>query len=128
LYGGPREAATPAVGDTDPTPTGDRGDTGVRDNGRAGTTRSRTPPRKDRTMSRTTKSRTRLVAGAAAALALTLLPAGVSVAADDDGVDVPTCLAPIAQPPHSADVMQGWIDGCRRTQAARAAASLGNYL
>lgn len=26
------------------------------------------------------------------------------------------------------DVLQGWIDGCRREQAAQAAASLGNYL
>jgi len=25
-------------------------------------------------------------------------------------------------------VLQGWIDGCRREQAAQAAASLGNYL
>lgn len=79
-------------------------------------------------MSRKTMSRTRVVAGSGAALLMMLvLPAGASVAADE-GVDVPTCLAPITSPEHSADVMQGWIDGCRRTQAARAAVSLGNYL
>lgn len=85
---------------------------------------------KDKAMSRNTMSRTRVVAGSGAALLMLLvLPAGQSVAADDDGgVDVPTCLAPITQPAHSADVMQGWIDGCRRTEAARAAVSLGNYL
>lgn len=80
-------------------------------------------------MSRTTMSRTRAVAGSGAALLLMLvLPAGQSTAADDGGVDVPTCLAPISEPAHSADVMQGWIDGCRRAQAARAAVALGNYL
>lgn len=81
-------------------------------------------------MSKNTMSRTRVVAGSGAALLMLLvLPAGQSFAADDDdGVDVPTCLAPIADPEHSADVMQGWIDACRRTQAARTAVSLGNYL
>jgi len=69
------------------------------------------------------------MAGSGAVLLMMLaLPAGQSVAADDDGLDVPACLAPITEPAHSADVMQGWIDGCRRTQAARAAVSLGNYL
>ena len=73
-------------------------------------------------MSRTTMSRTRSVAGTAAALlTMLVLPAGQSVAADDDGVDVPTCLAPITEPAHSADVMQGWIDGCRHEQSVRAA-------
>lgn len=79
-------------------------------------------------MSKNTMSRTRVVAGSGAALLMLLLPAGQSVAAPDEGVDVTTCLAPIADPQHSADVMQGWIDGCRRDQAARAAVSLGNYL
>jgi hypothetical protein len=80
-------------------------------------------------MSRITMSRTRVVAGSGAALVMMLvLPATQSVAAPDEGVDIPTCLAPIAEPRHSADVMQGWIDGCRRDQAARAAVSLGNYL
>lgn len=80
-------------------------------------------------MSRITMSRTRVAAGSGAALVMMLvLPAAQSVAAPDEGVDIPTCLAPIAEPRHSADVMQGWIDGCRRDQAARAAVSLGNYL
>lgn len=80
-------------------------------------------------MSRITMSRTRVAAGSGAALVMMLvLPATQSVAAPDEGVDIPTCLAPIAEPRHSADVMQGWIDGCRRDQAARAAVSLGNYL
>lgn len=80
-------------------------------------------------MSKNTMSRTRVAAGSGAALLMMLmLPAGQSVAAPDEGVDVPTCLAPITDPQHSADVMQGWIDGCRRDQAARAAVSLGNYV
>jgi hypothetical protein len=41
---------------------------------------------------------------------------------------VSECLAPIQTPPRSPDVLQGWIDGCRTAQAARTAASLGDYL
>ena len=73
-----------------------------------------------------TMSRTRMTVGAGAVLLTTmLLPATQSVAAEEPGVDVSTCLAPLAGATRSSDVMQGWIDGCRRNQAARAAVSLG---
>ena len=78
-----------------------------------------------------TMSKTRMAVGSGAALlTMLVLPAGQSVAAMDEDVDVDigTCLAPLGDSPRSADVVQDWIDGCRRDQAARAAASLGNYL
>lgn len=76
-----------------------------------------------------TMSKTRMAVGSGAALlTMLVLPAGQSVAAPDEDVDIPTCLAPLGDSPRSPDVVQGWIDGCRREQAAQAAASLGNYL
>ena len=80
-------------------------------------------------MSLTTMSKTRMAVGSAAALlTMLVLPAAQSVAAEEQGVDVTTCLAPLAGSARSSDVLQGWIDGCRQEQAARAAVSLGNYL
>ncbi|RYP85101.1 hypothetical protein EKO23_14045 [Nocardioides guangzhouensis] len=68
------------------------------------------------------------VGSSAAVLTMLALPAGQSVAAPDEDVDVRTCLAPLGDAQRSPDVLQGWIDGCRREQAAQAWASLGNYL
>lgn len=76
-----------------------------------------------------TMSKTRMAVGSGAALlTMLVLPAGHSVAAPDEDVDIRACLAPLGDTRRSPDVLQGWIDGCRRDQAARAAASLGNYL
>jgi hypothetical protein len=68
------------------------------------------------------------VASGAALVMMLALPAAQSAAALDGRVNVRTCLAPLADVPRSPDVLQGWIDGCRREQAARAAVSLGHYL
>ena len=74
-----------------------------------------------------TMSKTRMAVGSGAALlTMLVLPAGHSVAAPDEDVDIRGCLAPLGDTRRSPDVLQGWIDGCRREQAAQAAASLGN--
>jgi hypothetical protein len=76
-----------------------------------------------------TMSKTRMaVSSGAVLLTMLVLPVGQSVAAPDEDVDVHACLAPLGDAQRSPDVLQGWIDGCRREQAAQAAASLGNYL
>ena len=76
-----------------------------------------------------TMLKTRVAVGSSAALLMMLvLPAGQSVARPAEDVDIQQCLAPLGDSPRSPDVLQGWIDGCRREQVAQAAASLGNYL
>ena len=76
-----------------------------------------------------TMSKTRVAVGSGATiLTMLVLSAGQSVAAPDADVDVRTCLAPLAGSHHSPDVLQGWIDGCRREAVAQVAASLGNKL
>jgi hypothetical protein len=84
-----------------------------------------------------TMSNTRAAVGAAALILLsTLVPAGPATAApttDQSGTTGPSkeikaCLAPIAVPPRSPDVLQGWIDGCRARGLLRQAALLGNHV
>jgi hypothetical protein len=80
-------------------------------------------------MSHTTMTVTRMaVASGTALLMMMALPAAQAVAGRDGRVNVRTCLAPLGDVQRSPDVLQGWIDGCRREQAAREAVSLGNYL
>ena len=79
-------------------------------------------------MSHTMLKMRTVVGSSAAILMMLVLPAGQSVARPGDDVDIQECLAPLGDAPRSPDVLQGWIDGCRREQASEAAASLGNYL
>jgi hypothetical protein len=68
-----------------------------------------------------TMAKTRMAVGSGAVLlAMLVLPAGHSVAAPTEDVDVSTCLAPLGNTLRSPDVLQGWIDGCRREQPNRA--------
>jgi hypothetical protein len=68
-----------------------------------------------------TMAKTRMAVGSGAALlAMLVLPAGHSVAAPAEDLDVSTCLAPLGNTVRSPDVLQGWIDGCRRQQPNRA--------
>ena len=82
-------------------------------------------------------SNTRAAVGAAALILLsTLVPAGPAAAAPSTdetttagpSKEIRECLAPIAVPPRSPDVMQGWIDGCRARGLLRQAALLGNHV
>jgi hypothetical protein len=84
-----------------------------------------------------TMSNTRAAVGTAALILLsTLVPAGPATAvptADESTNAGPSkaierCLAPIAVPPRSPDVMQGWIDGCRARGLLRQARLLGNHV
>jgi hypothetical protein len=74
-------------------------------------------------------SKTRMAVGFAAAfLAMLVLPTGHSVAAPGEDVKISTCLAPLGDSLRSPDVLQGWIDGCRREQARQTASLLANRL
>jgi hypothetical protein len=89
---------------TGATPFLNRDDTGGCDNGSGSTT-----PRKDQTM-----SSTRVVGSAAALIATLFMPTAQATAeAPTPEEQIRACIAPIADPPRSPDVLQGWIDGCR---------------
>ncbi len=84
-----------------------------------------------------TMSNTRAAVGTAALILLsTLVPAGPATAAPTTDASVTAapseeiqrCLAPIASPLRSPDVMQGWIDGCRARGLLRTARLLGNHV
>jgi hypothetical protein len=111
---------------TGATPREHRADTTWCDNGLVSSTSEKGP----------TMSNTRAAVGAAALILLsTLVPAGPATAAPttaESGTgpskEIKACLAPIAVPPRSPDVMQGWIDGCRARGLLRQAALLGNHV